>query len=775
MFTSLTGCALIVPDNSRALEQKAVSVGTTVLSKQQVVDLWYDFYNQNANAFVYYSEDQIVEIFYKNIVLKHAVMQETFKLIDAGKIEYTERDEANVWVNTFKSFVKSVDSIEKALYTQQGVENENLPKRLQTEETASSGNSDIKSFLYTEYDFTGMEDYKCKYTPENNNGVAIGDRKVGDKITDEQILELQSVFATYLYKTPVTTADDEDEVEYISIQDLKNKLANTDYYTSITNKTNREKAFDMLVGRLMISAKANGETLNRQQAFVKELKKIYISSYETYIQNMYSNYINSLVDQKDSNYYTLSDQAIVARYLQLLGSDIQKYKLEENYVAVLEAKADNALLLYRYNGEYYYFTVQHLLVSFDESITNVLANMYGNEANASLTQYNIYKSIRDTFYTQKGLNNWEEYNNATYRDENGYEVYSYYNEEDSTTYKVYFDKDFVAPEAEEGEEIAEEDVQNGYYYTKSGSTDKVYLTKAQFDTCTKATTTVGAVITEFNNTYKATIEYLNQANSLTKDAAELKEGLEDIAAISYVISEDLIAAYMNGLKTGNTQLINELKNKVYTNIFMQHAFKYSTDSASLGTELSNYVGMVISGRPDNHTVGGGTYVNEFTDKARELAKQYIANKAANNAYASQLVGTSTSEVSNFAISDYGIHMIVVNDVYKVSESAPITGNTITAESIFGSQNNVLTQAEIDANVAAAVAKMKAVYVSSTSSQTLYEYLYEQLRNELVGDNGSTFTKERNRLYNEYVNPAEGEAKADLSGQMSYDELMDAIK
>ena len=80
MFTSLTGCALIVPDNSKALEQKAVSVGTTVLSKQQVVDLWYDFYNQNANAFVYYSEDQVVEIFYKNIVLKHAVMQETFKL-----------------------------------------------------------------------------------------------------------------------------------------------------------------------------------------------------------------------------------------------------------------------------------------------------------------------------------------------------------------------------------------------------------------------------------------------------------------------------------------------------------------------------------------------------------------------------------------------------------------------------------------------------------------------------------------------------------------------
>ena len=65
MFTSLTGCALLVPDNSKALEKEAIRVGTTVLSKQEVVDLWYSFYNENSSVFYYYSEEQIVEIFYK--------------------------------------------------------------------------------------------------------------------------------------------------------------------------------------------------------------------------------------------------------------------------------------------------------------------------------------------------------------------------------------------------------------------------------------------------------------------------------------------------------------------------------------------------------------------------------------------------------------------------------------------------------------------------------------------------------------------------------------
>ena len=784
MFTSLTGCALIVPDNSKALEKEAIKVGSTVLSKQEVVDLWYSFYNENSSVFYYYGEEQIVEIFYKNIVLKHAVMQETQSLIAAEKLQYSAGDDANVWLDVLEYFATNVDKIEKALYTQQGVEDKNLPKRLQTESSSSSsGNSEVKSYLYSEYDFTGMQDYECKYLPSADK-IAIGATKIGKEVTDNQIKDIQTLLATFLGKTPVDQPDDE-EVEYASLNDLKNKINSTTYYSNISNTTNRNKAFDMFVGKLMLNAKADGRIVDRQTALLDEIKRVYISSYETYLQNMYSNYINSLVDNADSNYYTLSDKAIVSRYLQLLGSDIQKYNLEENYVAVLEAKSDNALLLYRYNGEYYYFTVQHLLVGFDESITEKLGTMYGNSANASLEQYNVYKTIRDNYYNQISdgnggvLSNWEAYNNATYRDENGYEVYTYSYVDDSThkTALVYFDKDFVAPETPEGEEVDEKDVQNGYYYSKDGSTEKVYLTKEQFDTCKKATKTVGDVLTEFNTAYTTTISILNESASASKTSEQLKEYLTT-QGVQYVISEDLISAYMAAKAAGDT---TAMAHKVYTNIFMQHAFKYSTDSASLGTNLSNYVGMVISGRPDNHNVGGSTYVNEFTDKARQLAKFFVGNLNADDedydeylAYLDQNKDGETLSTFNYGISDYGIHMIVVNDVYKVSESAPITGNNILAEQIFGSASNQFTDVQVNANVSAAIEKMKAIYVSSSSSQTLYEYMYEKLRDELVGSNGSVYTKERNRLYNEYVNPTEGEAKAKLTGTMTYDELMEEI-
>lgn len=776
MFTSLTGCALIVPNNSKALEAKAISVGETVLSKQEVIDLWYSFYSQNVNVFYYYSEDQIIEIFYKNIVLKYATIQETQKLIDSGKIVYTAGDDAQVWLDVLESISSSIDTIEKALYTQQGVEDDKLPKHLQSE-SSSSSNSDVKSYLYQEYEFKGMEDYQCEYTPDNNKGDDLNGTKVGNSIEDKTIKEIQTLLSTFLYKDKV---ESDDELEFANWADLKAKINNTKYFTNIDKKDNRAKAFDMYVGKLMLSAKADGERLTKDEAIQKQIKELYIAYYETYLQNMYSSYINSLVDvDEDGNqYYTLSDRAIVNRYLTLLASDIQKYQLEENYIAVVEAESDNALLLYRFNGEYYYFTVQHLLVSFDETITEALDNMdiYGNQSTASEDQYEAYKNLRDHFYTQlDNVDSWEDYENATYRDDNGYDVYSY--QIDDSVKFVYFDKDWTSPEYDD--ETKDEQKQNGYYYLDNEN-QKVYLTAKQFEDCNKATKSVGTVMREFNTTYTKTLIHLNVYKNETitdKLLEDIHNALEDDADIKYVISKDLIEVYLSGYKTNDKETINEVEHKVYTNLFMQHAFKYSADSASLGTELSDYVGMIISGRDDNHTVGGGTYVNEFTDKARELAEECLDNMKKDESYSQQL------SQDNFAISDYGIHMIIVNDIYKVGNadeyeagaSAPITGNDILSETIYGTAQNPLADELVEENIRNAIAIMKKVYVSSPSSQTLYQYMYELVRDELVGDNGTIYTKERNRLYREYITAdTNGSAKADMSGKMTYDELMDAI-
>ena len=755
MFTSLTGCAFIVPDNTKALEEKAITIGTTVLSKKEVVDLWYAFYSENSSYFYSYTNDQILNIFYKNVICKYAIIQETEKLIEDDVLMYSTKNDAEVWLDVLEHISSNVDTYEKALYKQQGVEDKNLPARLQTE-AGSSTNTEVKSYLYSEYEFKGMDDYACDYLFEAGKTAATN---YGKAVKSTQVTEIMSFLNTFLKKTPVELEEDE-ELEFDDYADLKDIVnSNTKYFTTIANTTNRDKAFEMYVGKLMLTAKSNGKASNRETVLFEEIKRLYTSYFETCMANMYKSYVNSLVATPDSEFYSLSDEAIVARYLQLVGSDIQKYQLEDNYIAVLEGSQNNTLLLYRYNGEYYYFTVQHLLVGFDESITTALKGFPGSSANASPEQYAAYKLVRDNFYNQIGLTsrtgieNWLDYNNATYRDDKGYDVYKITVEEQ--TFNVYFDSTFVAPETEE--EVEEDDKLNGYYYVdatsdKADDNDRVYLTKAEFDSCKKATVKVETVVNEFNTTYGRTISIL-EANS-TASAKDIHDALVADAEIKYAISEDLITAYLNAANK------EEIEYKIYTNLFMQHAFKYSSDSASLGTSLSNYVGMIISGQPDNHNVGGSTYVSEFTNGARVLADQLINS--------TQPTNISTN---NFVVTDYGIHMIVVNDVYKVSDSAPITGNDVLAEKIFGSKDNVFTEQQIEQNVADAVEKMQQIYVSSSSSQTLYQYMYELIRDELVGSSGKAYSKQYNKIYADYYLNSDL-AKHDY--EFTYDELMDLI-
>ena len=765
MLTSLTGCALIVPDNTKALEEKAIEVGSTVISKQEVVDLWYTFYKENSSAFYSYENDYIAEVFYKNIVLKYAMIQETNKLIEADKLVYSAGDDAKVWLNVLNSVYSSVDTNEKALYTQQGLENEELPTRLQTS-SSTSNNSDVKSYLYTDYNFKGMEDYECKYTPENNTGNPLNGLKVGKSVTDQKVNQIIEYIDTYLYKAEVEL-DEDEEIDPKDFADLKAIVNSTDYYTDITGDLkNRQKAYEMFVGNLMLTAKAEGKAYDRKTVLFNKIKEAYINAYESYLNNMYTSYVKSLINQdiEGNNYYALNKQSIVARYLQLVGSDIQNYKLEENYIAVLEGEASNTLLLYRFNGEYYYFTVQHLLVSFDDKLVQDLAELPGNDSTASKEQFEFYEKARAEYYKELGLNNWSEYNNATYRDENGYDVYTY--TDAPNTYMVYFDKSYTLPEV--AEDTAEDEKPTAYYYIDNADNEtKVYLNQGQFDTCKKATVTVGKVLEEFNSTYTTTLTILR--NNYSKAPSEIKDLLDENTDVKYSISEDLIYDCITALKdkynnsASNDAKIAELNHKVYTNLFMQHSFKYSADAASLGTDLSDYVGMIISGRPDNNKVGGNTYVSEFTNGARKLASKYLTNKD-NAALNDNKIETSIS-ADNFVISDYGIHMIVVNDVYKVTESAAITGKDFSSENIFGEG---LTQQQINEKVDAAIAEMESIYVSSTSSQTLYEYMYELIRDELVGSNGTIMRIEQNRLYKQYID--QGIAK--LDGKLSYDELMD---
>ena len=160
-MSALGGCAIVVKDKTEAMQSNSIRIGNTVVTKQEVADLWRSFYT-NAQYYFYsgYDHDEILKIFYKTLVLRYATIQEAEKLIADGKMKYTQKDEANVWEDVFESFATSVDTREKALLEQQGKKEDELPKRLQDESSESA--SDVKSYKYEDYSFEGMKDYECK-------------------------------------------------------------------------------------------------------------------------------------------------------------------------------------------------------------------------------------------------------------------------------------------------------------------------------------------------------------------------------------------------------------------------------------------------------------------------------------------------------------------------------------------------------------------------------------------------------------------------------------
>ena len=66
---------------------------------------------------------------------------------------------------------------------------------------------------------------------------------------------------------------------------------------------------------------------------------------------------------------------------------------------------------------------------------------------------------------------------------------------------------------------------------------------------------------------------------------------------------------------------------------------------------------------------------------------------------------------------------------------------------------------------------KGTYVSNLTEQTLYEYVYDIVKAELVGDEGTYFSKYRNSLVKYY----EDESLIEWVDKMSYEELDKAIK
>ena len=170
--------------------------------------------------------------------------------------------------------------------------------------------------------------------------------------------------------------------------------------------------------------------------------------------------------------------------------------------------------------------------------------------------------------------------------------------------------------------------------------------------------------------------------------------------------------------------------------FNKLAWTYSADTGSLTEKLSAKLGLTISSENDKH----GSYVSDFADGARALY---------NNG--SGKIG-DWSEV----LSDYGLHIMMLVDVYEGGALVDITES---------SGGKVVIR---DYNAIAS--DLQSTYVSNMTEQTLYHYIYDMIKDELVGTNGTYFNNKRNKLVADY----KADDKVEYAYKMTYDELLASI-
>ena len=78
----LTGCSLVVKNTKKDNAKVALKVGNTVITKEELIEDYNRFYQQNSSYFMYYDTDKIMQIFYESVVANKIVLIEAQKLIE---------------------------------------------------------------------------------------------------------------------------------------------------------------------------------------------------------------------------------------------------------------------------------------------------------------------------------------------------------------------------------------------------------------------------------------------------------------------------------------------------------------------------------------------------------------------------------------------------------------------------------------------------------------------------------------------------------------------
>jgi len=725
LFT-FSGCSLVAKNSTNANAEIVMKIGDTKVTKNELVNAFYTYYQNNSSYFAYYDEATIEESFYTWFIVKTMVEELSYKeLYDKtknpnGKIYYTNKDAEEVWKNVEDYFYSQVSAYEEALYVADGVEEDDFPSWL--------------------HDHDHEEETSTKFTQYESplKDIEITDRKsdVTKKLSKEDVYKKVADLKARLFK--YVEEEHEDGTE--ELKDITDKAM----------LKVRNQAYANYIQALVSNAKANGVSTKVDDVLKAEVLRIYEAYYESQIGVIFQNYYvqDQLLNYNNAgDKYTLSNKAVVAKFLDAYYTDKQVYRLQDGYVEKMESQDGASLLLYHYQGRNYYFSVQHILVSFNEYVNEQVQALEGyGVANAGESIYQKYIEDRNAIATENAKAILTEVKKDA---EKGTLVsagsYYYY---DESKKEVYVD-------------TADEKIYNGYVLlasTKFDSSSNKYVV----DTTTAKTYTnsegkeitwesdeakLMASVQDVLNSYSKTYElWMSKVNELLNDdqktiedvvGEEVEEGrFEELA---YVLE---VAQNMKELGASQT----EIQNKVSSLAFIELEWLYSGDS--LGNEMKNKIGYIVSSQDDNNM----NWVVDFAVGARAMLAEYKTKTAEQKTMFTKTVMT-----------DYGYHIMKIENVYDENNASIIDISEIAED----------YDLESETYVAEVVKLLKKTYVCASSNETLYDHYYDELYNTLVGTSASSGTYFLNLEY-QWLAEYYADNKVETIKKIDYHELLESI-
>ena len=591
----------------------------TVIAKIYDKEITYadlqEKYQTYSQYFAYYDEEVVMKIIYEEMYLN--AIQE----IEAEKVVVLyDEDMTEIFDDLYHTFIHTVNAYEQTFIENAGL---TIPSRLEEEEE----------------DPVKFEDYVFEPAEPITFDAS---KKAQEPIFNEKLTEL---------KNKVFEGVEENYKEF------------------------RTKAWNKLVADLMYSYKLDGKTFTADQAVLEYMHTQYDSLYTAKICEKYREYVESRVfgdiTYEEQLVSVAMQQAIVDKYKELLNASKQGNTIEDNYTEVIFSTENTDLVLYHYEGKFEYFTVQHLLVQFDDDTV------------AELKKYEGYDKSKDEMFRQEYITAREE---AAYKDGKWIVVTSYRDKDGNVV---------MTEKLDENNEIVYETDDNGEFILDENG-DKIPV-------MVEAKISLQEIYDKFEEEWATLSEEKRQ------------ERADETGNPDYVLT-------------------NEELEYLKTNLFVQYVYMYTGDTSALGSDkLINTIGYGISSDADED----GGLMSEFADKARELYKNYKDG----NAILGQEIG--------FAITDYGVHMMMLTGVYNKGEIVPLQ-KEVNGEMVDKTNEEIIND-------------LKSVKVSTFSTQTLYEYIYDILKQDKLE------TYYSKHLYTIFDN-AQNEGKFEIYKEPTYEDL-----